>query len=975
MLFNDWSNDFDVKNRQNLLKTLHSFVFLRFMQNHSKNIHIPESDECIEVQGAREHNLKDVDLVIPRNSLVVFTGLSGSGKSSLAFDTLFAEGQRRYLETFSAYARQFVGDMKRPDVDKVKGLSPVIAIEQKTVSRNPRSTVGTVTEVYDFLRLLYARAAEAYSYVTGKKMVRYSEAQIYESILSQFEAQKITLTAPVIKSRKGHYRELFEQIKKRGYNKVVVDGQITDITSGMMLDRYKIHDIDIVIDRLEVKSNSPKRLEESLSTALKVGEGYVTVINDKGVVHPYSKYLMDPISGISYQEPQPNSFSFNSPYGACEHCEGIGLKSEVNLEFIIPDKSKSINKGGIIPLGELRENWTFQQLRSIAKKYDFSLADPIEKLTEKQLNVVLYGDKEPIEIVLKGDKWGGHKHETHFRGVINMVSDSYFESDDDRMIEWAEEFVHEIPCPECNGDRLKVESLHFKLDEKSISDLARMNISDLSNWLNDLESRLNERQVIIAAELLKEIRNRISFLTGVGLGYLSLHSPAKTLSGGEAQRIRLATQIGSKLVNVLYILDEPSIGLHQRDNERLIQSLKDLRDVGNSVLVVEHDEDMMKEADWLVEIGPLAGKKGGEIVASGTVSQFLSSDTVTASYLKGEKRIPIPEVRRQASDAFIELTGCSGNNLKHVDLKVPLGLFVCVTGVSGSGKSTLINETLYPLAKQKIYGSYHRPLPFTSSSGLEHIDKVIRIDQSPIGRTPRSNPATYVGVFQEIRNLFTQLPESQIRGYKPGRFSFNVKGGRCEGCKGGGKKVIEMNFLPNVEVPCDMCHGKRYNRETLEVRYKGKSIYDVLEMPVSQACVFFENVPLIYRKIKTMEEVGLGYITLGQSSTTLSGGEAQRVKLSTELSKRDTGKTLFILDEPTTGLHFDDINQLLSVLQTLVDKGNTVLVIEHNLDVIRAADWIIDVGPEGGAAGGQIIAQGTPEDIKKVPQSHTGRFI
>ncbi len=945
------------------------------MTQRPSDIHQPDSDKVIIVQGAREHNLKDVDITIPRNSLVVFTGLSGSGKSSLAFDTLFAEGQRRYLETFSAYARQFVGDMKRPDVDKVKGLSPVIAIEQKTVSRNPRSTVGTVTEVYDFLRLLFARAGEAYSYVTGAKMVRYSEEQIYENILSSYDGQKIALTAPVIKSRKGHYRELFEQIKKRGYNKVVVDKQMIDITKGMMLDRYKIHDIDIVIDRLEIKSTSPKRLQESLATALKVGEGYVTVIDENGDLHPYSKFLMDPVSGISYQEPQPNSFSFNSPYGACEHCEGIGVKSEVNIDYIIPDPKKSINKGGILPVGELRENWTFQQLRTIAKKYNFSLADPIESLTEAQLKAVLYGDEEPIDIVMKGEKWGGHKHETYFKGVINIVADSYFESDDDRMREWAEEFVHEIACPVCNGDRLKQESLHFKIDNKSISDLSRMNISLLAEWLENVEDRLTERQQIIATELLKEIKNRISFLSGVGLGYLSLHSPAKTLSGGEAQRIRLATQIGSKLVNVLYILDEPSIGLHQRDNERLIQSLKDLRDIGNSVLVVEHDEDMMKAADWLVEIGPLAGKNGGQIVASGTVPQFLASSAVTAAYMNGTAKIPIPEHRRKPSDEYIRVLGCKGNNLKGTDLHVPLGIFVCVTGVSGSGKSTLINETLYPLAKHKIYGSHHRPLSYDSVSGLELIDKVIRSDQSPIGRTPRSNPATYVGVFQEIRNLFTQLAESKIRGYKPGRFSFNVKGGRCEGCKGGGRKVIEMNFLPNVEVPCDVCQGKRYNRETLEVRFRGKSIYDVLEMPVSQAVEFFENVPLIYRKIKTMQDVGLGYITLGQSSTTLSGGEAQRVKLSTELSKRDTGKTLFILDEPTTGLHFDDIKQLLSVLQTLVDKGNSVLVIEHNLDVIRAADWIIDVGPEGGAAGGEIVAEGTPEQIKKCKASHTGRFI
>ncbi len=945
------------------------------MSPKSEHIHEPKKADHIIVEGAREHNLKNIDLQIPRKSLVVFTGLSGSGKSSLAFDTLFAEGQRRYLETFSAYARQFVGDMKRPDVDKVKGLSPVIAIEQKTVSRNPRSTVGTVTEVYDFFRLLYARAGEARSYVTGELMVRYSEDQIFESILNRFENQKITLTAPVIKGRKGHYRDLFEQIKKKGFNKVLVDGTVMDIEPKMQLDRYKIHDIDIVIDRLEVKALSPQRLKDSIQTALKLGEGYVQVLDEAGKHFPYSKFLMDPISGISYQEPQPNSFSFNSPYGACEECEGIGVKSEINMDLIIPDKTKSINKGGIIPVGEVRDNWTFQQLRAIAKKFKFSLADPIEKLTDKQLGVILNGLDEPIDIVMKGQKWGGHTYESTYKGVLKIVADSYFESEDDKMREWAEEFVHQVTCPTCNGDRLKTESRNYFIDGKSIADLSRMNIESLEKWLTGVDERLTERQKTIASELLKEIKNRVSFLSGVGLGYLSLHSPAKTLSGGEAQRIRLATQIGSKLVNVLYILDEPSIGLHQRDNQKLIESLKELRDIGNSVIVVEHDEDMMKQADWLVEIGPKAGKQGGEIVASASVEDFLKSDSVTAQYLNGGKKIEIPQKLRKPTKEKIVLKGCNGNNLKNVDVEFPLGVFTCVTGVSGSGKSSLVNETLYPIAKHKIYGSHQRPLPYKSVKGLEHIDKVIRIDQSPIGRTPRSNPATYVGVFQEIRNLFAQLPESKIRGYKPGRFSFNVKGGRCEGCKGGGKKVIEMNFLPNVEVPCDVCQGKRYNRETLEVRYRGKSIYDVLEMPVSQAVEFFEHVPQIYRKIKTMNDVGLGYITLGQSSTTISGGEAQRVKLSTQLSKRDTGKTLFILDEPTTGLHFDDIKQLLGVLQTLVDKGNSVVVIEHNLDVIKVADWLIDIGPEGGIGGGNVVAVGPPEKLKKVKESHTGRFL
>lgn len=945
------------------------------MKPGKERIHEPNKSELIIVEGAREHNLKNIDLKIPRKSLVVFTGLSGSGKSSLAFDTIFAEGQRRYLETFSAYARQFVGDMKRPDVDKIKGLSPVIAIEQKTVSRNPRSTVGTVTEVYDFFRLLYARAGEARSYVTGELMVRYSEDQIIESILDRFENQKVTLTAPVIKGRKGHYRELFEQIKKKGFNKVLVDGTIMDIEPRMQLDRYKIHDIDIVVDRLEIKKLSPQRLTGSMQTAMKLGEGYIQVLDEREKAHPYSKFLMDPKSGISYQEAQPNSFSFNSPYGACPECEGIGVKSEVNLEFIIPDKTKSINKGGIIPVGEVRDNWTFQQLRTIAKKYGFSLADPIEKLTEKQLDILLNGLDEPIDIKMKGEKWGGHMYESRYKGVYKIVSDSYFESDDDRMREWAEEFVHEIACPACNGDRLKEESRHYFIAEKSISDLSRMNIADLELWLHDVEERLTDRQKTIASELLKEIKNRISFLSGVGLGYLSLHSPAKTLSGGEAQRIRLATQIGSKLVNVLYILDEPSIGLHQRDNQKLIESLKELRDIGNTVIVVEHDEDMMREADWLVEIGPGAGKRGGDIVSSASVKDFLAGESVTARYLNGRNAIEIPEKRRKPGKEKISLKGCTGNNLKDVTIDIPTGVFVCVTGVSGSGKSSLINETLYPIAKHKIYGSHQRPLPYKSVTGLNHIDKVIRINQSPIGRTPRSNPATYVGVFQEIRNLFAQLPESKIRGYKPGRFSFNVKGGRCEGCRGGGKKIIEMNFLPNVEVPCDVCHGKRYNRETLEVRFRGKSIYDVLEMPVSQAVEFFEHVPQIYRKIRTMNDVGLGYITLGQSSTTISGGEAQRVKLSTQLSKRDTGKTLFILDEPTTGLHFDDIKQLLNVLQTLVDKGNTVVVIEHNLDVIRVADWLIDIGPEGGSGGGNVVAVGPPEKIRESKGSYTGQFI
>jgi len=924
----------------------------------------------ITVTGAREHNLKNLDLVIPRNKLVVFTGLSGSGKSSLAFDTLFAEGQRRYLESFSAYARQFIGDMKRPDVDKITGLSPVISIEQKTVSRNPRSTVGTVTEVYDFLRLLFARAGEAFSYVSGEKMVRFTESQIIESVIEKFNGEKITLLAPLVKGRKGHYRELFEQTLKRGYNKVRIDGEITDIKAGMKVDRYKIHDIEAVIDRLQLNGLDTQRLTDSVGTALKMGHGYLMVLTEKGV-HPYSKFLMDPVSGISYDEPQPNSFSFNSPYGACEHCEGLGEVAEVNIDYIIPDKTKSINKGAIIPVGELRDNWTFTQLRAVAKHLNFSLADTIEKLTEEQINAVLYGLKDKITIEYTGNDGKKHKYQSQWKGVVHYI----FESDDDKMRQWAEEFMHTQSCPECGGSRLKKQSLFIRFGDKNISEVASMNLGVMAKWMEKIEGQISERQKIIAAELMKEIGARVGFLNAVGLDYLSLNSPARTLSGGEAQRIRLATQIGSKLVNVLYILDEPSIGLHQRDNEKLIDSLKELRDMGNTVLVVEHDKDMMLAKNWLVEIGPGAGAHGGQIVASALPEDFLKSDSVTAAYLAEKISIPVPAKRRKPGKEKLVLKGCKGHNLKDVDVEIPLGVLVCISGVSGSGKSSLINETLFPILHNHVYNTHYRPLEHTYIKGLEYVDKVIRIDQSPIGRTPRSNPATYVGVFTEIRNLFAELPEAKIRGYKPGRFSFNVKGGRCEGCGGGGKKVIEMNFLPNVEVKCDVCQGKRYNRETLEVRYRGKSIYDVLEMPISQAVSFFEHLPLIYRKIKTMVDVGLGYITLGQSSTTLSGGEAQRVKLATELSKKDTGKTVYILDEPTTGLHFDDIRQLLSVLQELTDKGNTVLVIEHNMDVIKVADHVIDLGPEGGTGGGTILATGTPEQIAKAKESHTGRFL
>ena len=944
--------------------------------NVSEHIHQPDANQpSIEILGAREHNLKSIDLTIPRNKLVVFTGLSGSGKSSLAFDTLFAEGQRRYLESFSAYARQFIGDMKRPDVDKVRGLSPVISIEQKTVSKNPRSTVGTVTEVYDFLRLLYARAGEAVSYISGEKMVKLTEQQIMDAMVQKFDTQKVAILAPVVKGRKGNYRDLFEQIKKKGYNKVRVDGKITDITGSMQVDRYKIHDIEVVIDRLQVQSGSTGRLTESVKIAMKMGSGNMMVLDaDDQLVH-FSRFLMDPISGLSYDEPQPNSFSFNSPYGACPTCEGMGETAEVNIDFIIPDRSKSINRGGIVPIGELRENWTFSQLRALGKVLDFSLADPISKLSDQQIQCILYGYDEPIMVSHVNHQGQKKSYESQYKGVVHYITENYFESEDDKLRQWAEEFMHQKPCDTCHGERLKQESLHFIIAEKNIAQLSTMNIDVLRDWFHAVDNKLTERQIIIATELIKEIKSRLDFLVGVGLGYLTLNSPARTLSGGEAQRIRLATQIGSKLMNVLYILDEPSIGLHQRDNERLIQSLRDLRDMGNTVLVVEHDKDMMLASDWLVEIGPNAGVHGGQIVASGEVKDFIQSDAITGKYLRGEDSIPVPSKRRKATAEKLKLKGCTGHNLKNVDLEIPLGLFVAITGVSGSGKSSLINETLFTAAHNKVYASSYKPLPFKSIDGLEHIDKVIRIDQSPIGRTPRSNPATYVGVFQEIRNLFTNLPEAKIRGYKPGRFSFNVKSGRCEACGGGGKKVIEMNFLPDVEVLCDECQGKRYNRETLEVRYKGKSINDVLEMSIDTAVDFFEHIPLIQRKVKTMQDVGLGYLTLGQSSTTISGGEAQRVKLSTELSKRDTGKTLYILDEPTTGLHFNDIKQLLGVLNILVDKGNTIVVIEHNMDVIKVADWVVDIGPEGGSGGGEILVSGTPEQVAKYKESHTGRFL
>lgn len=935
-----------------------------------------ENPEVIEVIGAAEHNLKHVDLSFPRNKLVVFTGLSGSGKSSLAFDTIFAEGQRRYLETFSAYARQFIGDMKRPQVDKINGLSPVISIEQKTVSRNPRSTVGTITEVYDFLRLLFARAGDAYSYLSGKKMVRFSESQILQLIHDQFSLKKITVLSPVVKGRKGHYRELFEQIRKQGYRKVRIDGEIMEIETGMQLDRYKIHDIDVVIDRIEPTDANKQRIHDSIKTAFKMGKGTLSIMdNSDNKVHFFSQFLMDPETGLSYDEPQPNTFSFNSPYGACPNCNGLGIVSEVAVENIIPDRKLSINKGGITPIGELRENFTFAQLRGLAKKFKFSLADPIEKLSDEIIEILLHGTDEAFPVTYTNYELKTQTIDTVFKGIIPIIEEQYYEGKSDSLSKWAEEFMHSKTCPECNGSRLKKEALYYRVDDKNISELANMSISSLNIWLDDIESKLQDRQKIIAAEIIKEIKTRVGFLVNVGLDYLTLNSPSNTLSGGEAQRIRLATQIGSRLVNVLYILDEPSIGLHQRDNEKLIDSLKSLRDLGNSVIVVEHDKDMIEQSDYIIDIGPKAGIHGGRITAHGTYPEFLAQNSLTAQYMNGTKKIEVPKKRRKIGKEKLVLKGCTGHNLKSVNVEFPLGNFICVTGVSGSGKSSLINETLYPILAKHVYNSKYQCLPYKSITGLENIDKVIRIDQAPIGRTPRSNPATYTGVFSDIRNLFAMLPEAKIRGYKPGRFSFNVSGGRCEACKGGGYKIIQMNFLPDVEVLCDSCNGRRYNRETLEVRYKGKSINDVLDMPIEQAVDFFDNMPNIARRLEALKDVGLGYITLGQSSTTLSGGEAQRVKLAEELAKKDTGSTFYILDEPTTGLHFEDINVLLQVLNKLTDRGNTVLVIEHNMDVIKVADYIIDLGPEGGYGGGEILATGTPEEVSISKTSHTARFL
>lgn len=935
---------------------------------------VENSLDYIGVFGASEHNLKNIDVLIPRNQLVVITGVSGSGKSSLAFDTIYAEGQRRYMETFSAYARQFIGEMERPDVDKITGLSPVIAIEQKTTTKNPRSTVGTVTEIYDFLRLLFARIGEAYSHATGKKMVRYSEEQILDHVFEHFTNKQGLLLAPLIRARKGHYRELFEQLRKQGYTKARIDGEIIDLTPQMQVDRYKTHDIELVVDRLKILPERRERLTASLKKALHIGKGFVMFMeHETDNMHHYSKYLMCSDTGLSYEEPSPNTFSFNSPYGACPHCKGLGALYEVDMALVMPDKTKSINQVGIIPLGEVRNNMTFNQLRAIAKKYKFSFSTPIEEIPEQALEVVLHGgdDSFASDSSVKDE----FNHNLAQEGLVNMLKRYYSESSSEKIRRWAEEFMTVADCPECNGSRLKKESLSFKVGNKNIAELSNMDIRSLLDWFEQIPAELSERQNVIAKDILKELRLRIGFLLNVGLDYLSLNRPARTLSGGESQRIRLATQIGSQLTGITYILDEPSIGLHQRDNEQLIQALRELTDIGNTVLVVEHDKDIMLAADFLVDLGPKAGIHGGEVVAAGIPADFVKYNSITADYLSGRTSVVVPKKRREGSGKWLRLFGATGNNLKKVDLDIPLGKFICVTGVSGSGKSTLINDTLYPILRQHFYNSVQKPLEYERIEGLEHLDKVIEIDQSPIGRTPRSNPITYIGVFDTIRTLYSSTPESKIRGYKPGRFSFNVKGGRCETCGGSGKRVIEMQFLPNVEVECETCNGKRYNRETLEILYRGKSINDVLDMTVDEAVEFFEKMPKIAEKIATLKEVGLGYITLGQSATTLSGGEAQRVKLAKELSKRDTGDTIYILDEPTTGLHFSDILLLLGVLNELVARGNTILVIEHNLDVIKIADYIIDVGPEGGLRGGQIIAKGTPEEVAKVDASHTGRFL
>lgn len=938
----------------------------------SKKLQDRTGHETIEIIGAREHNLKNISVSFPRNSLIVITGISGSGKSSLAFDTIYAEGQRRYMESFSAYARSFMGNLERPDVDKINGLSPVISIEQKTTSRNPRSTVGTVTEIYDFMRLLFARAGEAFSYLTGDPMVRQSEDQILDTILQNFKSRKLILLAPIVKGRKGHYRELFQQIRKSGYTKVRVDGDVVDITPKMQLDRYKIHDVEIVMDRVVAMEKDRARIGQSISKSLKEGKGVMMVMEESGDVHHFSKFLMDPKTGLSYDEPAPNTFSFNSPYGACPTCNGLGQIEEITEASVIPDKSLSISRGGILPLGEYRDIWIFKKIEAILKRQKLTLTTKISDIPKAVINLLLYGDEEPVAVA--SVKYPGTAWNTKFDGIISFLEKQRDEGSES-IKKWVEDFTLTSTCPECHGARLKKESLHFKLDNRNIAELAVLGISELKKWFDGLEERLNEKQRVIATEILKEIRKRVGFLLDVGLDYLSLNRPIRTLSGGESQRIRLATQIGTQLVGVLYILDEPSIGLHARDNVKLINALKDLRDLGNSVIVVEHDKEMMLESDYILDIGPGAGRHGGHIVAEGDPASFRQGNSTTSKYLNGELKIQFDKKRRKGNGSKLLLTGANGNNLKNVDLKIPLGALTCVTGVSGSGKSTLIHDTLFPILNKHFYRSRMEPLSFKKIEGLENVDKVIEVDQSPIGRTPRSNPATYTGVFSDIRELFSQLPESKIRGYKTGRFSFNVKGGRCETCEGAGLRLIEMEFLPDVHVPCETCKGKRYNRETLEVRFKGKSISDILDMTVEEAVSFFENQPKILRKIQTLSEVGLGYISLGQHATTLSGGEAQRVKLATELSKRDTGNTFYILDEPTTGLHFQDIAHLLDVLQKLVDKGNTVLIIEHNMDVIKSADYIVDLGPEGGEKGGKIIAIGTPEEVSNNPASYTGHFL
>ena len=936
-------------------------------------------NEKIEVFGARVHNLKNVDITIPRNSLTVFTGLSGSGKSSLAFDTIFAEGQRRYIETFSAYARNFLGNMERPDVDKITGLSPVISIEQKTTNKNPRSTVGTTTEIYDYLRLLFARAGEAYSYMSGEKMVKYTEEKVVDMIMSDYQDRKIYILSPLVRNRKGHYRELFEQMRRKGYLYIRVDGEIQELTRGMKVDRYKNHNIEVVIDKMKLggteNNTLRERLAKTVSTAMKQGEGLIMILdNERDEAKYFSKRLMDPVTGIAYKDPAPNIFSFNSPEGACPQCKGLGVIDEIDLKKVIPDDKQDIHSGAIVPLGKYKNQMIFWQIDALLKRHDCDLKTPVKDIPKEAMDEVLYGSLEKLKIA-KELVHTTSDYFVSFDGIIKYLRTVMENDDSSAGKKWADQFIAEAQCPECHGHRLNREALSYKIWDKNIADLAEMDITELKDWVDHVEEHMSEKQRTIAVEIIKEIRKRINFLLDVGLDYLALNRQSATLSGGESQRIRLATQIGSQLVNVLYILDEPSIGLHQRDNERLINSLKELRDMGNTVIVVEHDEDMMRAADWIVDIGPKAGRKGGEVVFQGKPADMLKTHTLTAQYLNGERAIELPKERREGNGKTIQLTGCKGNNLKDVNVTFPLGELIVVTGVSGSGKSTLINETLQPILSQHFYRSLKRPMPYGKIEGIDNIDKVVNVDQSPIGRTPRSNPATYTGVFSDIRQLFVNLPEAKIRGYKPGRFSFNVKGGRCETCGGNGYKTIEMNFLPDVMVPCEVCHGKRYNRETLEVRFKGKSIADVLDMTVNMAVEFFENVPQILPKIKALQDVGLGYIKLGQSSTTLSGGESQRVKLATELAKRDTGKTLYILDEPTTGLHFEDIRILMDVLQKLVDRGNTVIIIEHNLDVIKLADYIIDMGPEGGRGGGRMLSCGKPEEVAKNKESYTSRFL